>query len=265
MNWPSVSIGIPTWNRAGWICRAVDSVLAQDYRGKIEVVVADDGSTDSTADVLACYGDCIKYVASEHRGIAHAKNVGLTNAAGDVRGLLDDDDWYEPQFVRRCVEVLLENRGSLVGVVYVDDVIVEEGVHIQAPALDWNLKELLETCNLRTGGWLGWWSVLNQTGLHDERLESDEDYDLMYKLAGVTELLRIPEPLHFIQRHSGCMTSRKKKTAFWHAAVLAKHGFPVKYAAMRAERHGAGDAWNMSITDGYNFGKTLRENELAVR
>ncbi len=257
MNWPTVSIGIPTWNRAGFVCRAVDSVLSQDYRRGVEIVVADDGSTDETAEAIASFGPRVKYVRSEHLGIAHAKNVGLTHATGEVRGLLDDDDWYDSKFVRRCVETLLENRGR-VGVVYTDDVIVEENSYTQARSLDWSLKELLETCNLRTGGWMGWWSVLSRTKLHDERLESDEDYDLMYQLANVTQLWRIPEPLHYIQRHAGCMTMQKEKTTFWHAAVLAKHGFPVDYAHLRAGRHGAGVSWNDVISDGYKFGEQLR-------
>ena len=259
MTWPSVSIGIPTWNRARLVRRAIDSVLDQDYQGHIEIVVADDGSGDKTRRVVKAYGNQVVYIRGRHKGIAHAKNVALRQASGEVRGLLDDDDWYEPQFVRRCVQTLLENRDRGIGLVYTDDVIVEDDVRYPAPALDWDITKLLETCNLRTGGWLGWWSALERTRLHDERLESDEDYDLVYQLAKVTELLRVPEPLHCIYRHSGCMTSKKEKTTYWHAAVLSKHGFPVDYALLRAERHGAGREWDQVIADGYQFGKTLRD------
>lgn len=258
MIWPTVSIGIPTWNRAGYLPRAIESILSQDYARQVEVVVVDDGSTDDTGKVIMSYGNRISHVIGSHFGIAHAKNEALTYGSGEIRGLLDDDDWYEAQFVRRCVETLLENRERGIGVVYTDDVLYEDEKFKPYFALDWDLTGLLETCNLRTGGWLGWWDVINKTRLHDERLESDEDYDLIYQLAQVTDLMRLPEPLHIIRRHTGCMTQQKEKTTYWHAAVLAKHGFSVGYAHLRAARHGVGDAWNQVIADGYAFGKKLR-------
>ncbi|MBU0768483.1 MAG: glycosyltransferase family 2 protein, partial [Proteobacteria bacterium] len=63
-----VSVIIPTYNRAWIIKEAVDSVLAQDYKD-FELIVVDDGSTDNTYDVLASYGNDLRVLCQENKGV----------------------------------------------------------------------------------------------------------------------------------------------------------------------------------------------------
>lgn len=92
-----VSVIIPTFNRGHCIKKAVESVLAQTYQN-LQVVVIDDGSTDSTRDVLAGIKDSrLQYVHTKNEGNYFARNTGLAQAKGDFISLLDSDDCYVPQ------------------------------------------------------------------------------------------------------------------------------------------------------------------------
>ena len=102
---PRISVIIPSYNHAHFLPRAVDSVLAQDY-GNVEIVVVDDGSTDDTATVAARYGDRIRYVHQENRGLAGARNTGLREARGEIVFFLDADDEVHGDTLGRLEEAL---------------------------------------------------------------------------------------------------------------------------------------------------------------
>ncbi len=259
---PLVSICIATWNRARLVCHAVQTVLGQDYPGPIEIVVADDGSTDDTLVSLAQFGDRVVVLPGEHRGIAAAKNRALLGATGDIRGILDSDDFYHPKFVSRCVETLLEHPE---GLVYTDNYYVDEtGQRTLAPALDWSLTEFLETCNLRGDSWLAWWKIIERTNLHDERFALEVDYDLFYQLAQLTEFRRIRSPLQSVRSHTGRVTKDRVTAAYWHAAGLGKYGHSIEYALVRARRAGAEAAWGPAIERGYQFGRSIRAVAMSI-
>lgn len=94
-NEPIVSVVIPTYNRAGLIRHALDSVLNQTYQN-IEIIVVDDGSTDNSYEILKTYGNKIQYIKTDHAGTAYARNVGMNAASGEYIGFLDSDDYYHP-------------------------------------------------------------------------------------------------------------------------------------------------------------------------
>jgi GT2 family glycosyltransferase len=92
---PTVSVIIPTFNRARLVALTIDSVLAQTFRD-VEVIVIDDGSTDDTPAVLAGYGDRIRSVRQPNRGMNPSRNTGIELARGKYLALLDSDDLWEP-------------------------------------------------------------------------------------------------------------------------------------------------------------------------
>ena len=108
----TVSVVIPTYNRAHTVLDAVHSVLAQRF-GDLELIVVDDGSTDDTARRLATVTDPrLQYVVGEHAGVSAARNLGVHKASGELIAFLDSDDrWYpdklacEVGFLRRHPEV----------------------------------------------------------------------------------------------------------------------------------------------------------------
>lgn len=92
---PLVSVVIPTYNRAGLLPRAIESVLAQTY-GNVEIVVVDDGSTDNTQAVLDGFRDRIRCIRTGNMGASHARNVGMRASVGQYIAFLDSDDSYYP-------------------------------------------------------------------------------------------------------------------------------------------------------------------------
>jgi glycosyltransferase involved in cell wall biosynthesis len=102
-----VSVVVPTYNCAPYLAEALDSALAQDY-SPLEIIVADDGSTDDTAAVLARYAGRVTVLQTAHRGVSAARNAILAVACGVFIAPLDADDLWLPGKLCRQVQVMLE-------------------------------------------------------------------------------------------------------------------------------------------------------------
>lgn len=110
---PSVSIVTIVRNSATTLGRAVQSVLSQDYP-KIEYIVVDGGSTDGTLDVIRSQDDRIAIWVSEmDAGISDAFNKGIAFSHGDIVGILNSDDWYEPGAISAVVHALVESDADI--------------------------------------------------------------------------------------------------------------------------------------------------------
>jgi len=93
---PLVSVVIPTFNGQKYIRETLDSVLGQTY-GALEIIVVDDGSTDSTAETVAAYGPQVRLIRQEQRGHPAARNLGIGAATGDFLSFVDHDDLWLPE------------------------------------------------------------------------------------------------------------------------------------------------------------------------
>lgn len=108
----SVSVIIPTYNRAHLVSRAIRSALANILPGD-DIIVVDDASTDRTAEVVRAFGPPVRYIKAAHGGAGWARNVGLQHAQGDLVAFLDSDDEWRPdrltlqrEFLARRPDVL---------------------------------------------------------------------------------------------------------------------------------------------------------------
>src|SRR6266852_4088374 len=116
---PLISVVIPTRNRAALLARALDSVFAQYGIGEqfdLEVIVVDDGSTDSTATVVGEYAQVRCLRLSTHRGVSAARNAGIEASRGAFICFLDDDDVWLPGRLRLQIPVF--KRHPEAGAVY---------------------------------------------------------------------------------------------------------------------------------------------------
>jgi len=110
-----VSVVIPAYNKAELTVQTVESVLSQTYKN-IEIIVVDDGSTDSTRDRLFGYTERIRYIYKKNGGACSARNVGISFATGEYVGFLDCDDLYLPEKIELSIRYLEQNPD--VGFVY---------------------------------------------------------------------------------------------------------------------------------------------------
>ena len=102
---PRVTALIDTYNHERFLAEAIESVLAQDFpAADMEIIVVDDGSTDSTPQVAARYPERIRYIRKENGGQASALNRGFAESRGGVIALLDADDVWLPRKISRVVE-----------------------------------------------------------------------------------------------------------------------------------------------------------------
>jgi glycosyltransferase involved in cell wall biosynthesis len=113
---PRFSVIIPAFNAEAFISRAIDSVLEQTWPAH-EILVVDDGSTDTTAQVAAKYGDRVRYLHQDNAGVSAARNTGAQAASGDWLAFLDADDWYYPDRLKLHAEWIAreENLDFLTG------------------------------------------------------------------------------------------------------------------------------------------------------
>lgn len=108
MTFPDVSVIIPTYNYAHYICEAIESVLAQEYpRELIQIVVYDDGSTDNTKQVLQHYIDKgeVIYFYQQNKGKASATYNAIQQSTGKYIFNLDADDYFLPNKISMAVKV----------------------------------------------------------------------------------------------------------------------------------------------------------------
>lgn len=123
MNDTLVSVIMPVYNRAAFVARAIDSVLAQTYP-HWELLVVDDGSTDGTRRVLEGYGERLTVLAQANAGPYPARNVALRHARGDLVAFIDSDDvWYPHRL--ECQLPLLQRPE--VALVFGDGALVDYG------------------------------------------------------------------------------------------------------------------------------------------
>ena len=99
------SVIIPTYNRASFVTKAVDSVLRQTFKD-YEIIVVDDGSTDTTTQALEQYGRAITIIHQVNNGVSAARNAGIRKATGRWIAFLDsDDEWKENYLARQSEQI----------------------------------------------------------------------------------------------------------------------------------------------------------------
>jgi glycosyltransferase involved in cell wall biosynthesis len=206
---PRVSIVIPTYNRAPLIIEALRSIQAQTFQD-FGIIVADDGSTDDTAQVVQQFGESLIYLPFPHRGQPGAtRNGGLRAATGEFIAFLDSDDVYLDHKLADQVAAL--DAHPEVGVVYSDGVYFRDTpdrplgqVQTGLPSPSGNVfAELLRGNFLAPPVVLVRRTCLDNVGWFDERYLLAEDYDLWLRLAARYQFIYIPGTVAAIRRHTG--------------------------------------------------------------
>ncbi|RJR24483.1 MAG: glycosyltransferase [Desulfobacteraceae bacterium] len=193
----TVSIIIPTYNRAGQIGRAVSSVLEQSFKD-FELIIVDDGSTDNTSDLLKNNRSSIVYIR-HHRnlGVSAARNTGILCARGDLIAFLDSDDYWLKDKLSNQVEFFARNPQALICQ-------TQEYWHRNGKRVNPQKKHLkpsglifeqsLKICLVSPSAVMMRRCLFDEVGLFDEKLPVCEDYDLWVRIS-------CKHPIYLIDRY----------------------------------------------------------------
>lgn len=182
---PSVAVVIPARNMEAWLGATLDSVAAQTLVPH-EVIVVDDGSTDGTRDLAASHPVVTRVVDGPVRGLAAARNAGITASSAEVVVPCDADDLLEPDWLARAAGIL--GRRPAVGLVAGRNVSIDEdGTRLlpdPPPPGPWDAARLAERNTMAApSGTALRRTALDAVGGFDERLRFAEDWDLWQRLA----------------------------------------------------------------------------------
>jgi glycosyltransferase involved in cell wall biosynthesis len=193
---PTVSVIIPTYNRAWALTRAIDSVLAQEFRD-FEIVVVDDGSTDHTREVLQSYSQiCI--VRQDHRGVSAARNAGIAQAEGCLIAFLDSDDSWLPSKLSVQVEFFNARLDALI--CQTEEIWIRNGRQVNPKKRHRKysgmiFERCLELCIVSPSAVMMKRSLFDKIGAFDEALPVCEDYDLWLRIACRYPVYLVKQPL----------------------------------------------------------------------
>lgn len=199
---PFVSIIIPIYNGSNYMREAIDSALAQTYKN-IEIIVVNDGSTDSTEQIAKSYGDKIRYYKKENGGVATALNLAIKKSKGEYISWLSHDDMYYSDKIEKQIKKLskLNKKERINTIVYSNYALINEESEITSkqsfekihnkeklnyPAYP-ILKGLIHGCTLLIPR-----KCFNEVGFFDEKLKITQDYDLWFKMFPKYKLLFMP-------------------------------------------------------------------------
>jgi cellulose synthase/poly-beta-1,6-N-acetylglucosamine synthase-like glycosyltransferase len=124
--WPKVSVGIPAFNESETVLRTVKSILSADYpKDKMEIIVVDDGSTDSTAEVVGGFAKShpeVRVISSKNGGKASALNVALKHSTGDFFAVVDADSRISANSIKKSLSNFADGKiGAVISRVRVDE------------------------------------------------------------------------------------------------------------------------------------------------
>lgn len=224
---PLVSVIIPTYNHASFLAEAIESVLRQLY-SHFEIIVVDDGSTDSTRKVAARFEDQIRYIWQQNQGLSAARNTGLRVADGTIIALLDADDLYEPSFLSTLVGILVQNP-QLDGVYC-----AAQTVDVTNRALPQQIGKVVQPdafhATLLEGGFFPPLCMVAYKYCYDrlerpfdESLAACEDWDMWLRFSTRYVIQGIDEPLVRYRVVPGSMSRDPERMITNRAAVLRKH------------------------------------------
>jgi glycosyltransferase involved in cell wall biosynthesis len=204
----TISVIIPIWNRANSVGRAIESVLSQELPAghALEIVVVDDGSSDSPERVLVRFGDRIRLLRhSTNMGAAAARNSGFDAARGEYIAFLDSDDWWLPGKLVRQVRFMREQGFDVSCTAYLLE--RKPGRFIVSPRLrtgELSLSDTVWGCFIGPGSTLCCrTSIFRDVGPLDTTLRRLEDWDWLMRLTRTRRLGFLAEPLAAVEPSTG--------------------------------------------------------------
>ena len=233
---PSVTVVIPTRDRAEILQRTLGGALAQEGVDH-DVIVVDDGSRDGTAARVEGLGDPRVRVLrhEESRGVAAARNAGIREARGEWLAFLDDDDLWAPDKLRTQIDGA---RSTGAAVAYAAVAVVDEHLDVievlHGPDPTDVREELITGCVIPAGcsNVVATAEIVRQVDGFDPNLHQFADWDMWLRLTAIGEAAVCKQPLVAYVQHSGSMMLAND----FHDLVVEFEYIADKHRGLSAER-----------------------------
>jgi glycosyltransferase involved in cell wall biosynthesis len=215
---PFFSIILPTYNRANFISKAIDSVLNQTLQD-FELIIIDDGSTDDTHTTVSSYltDDRIKYIYQKNQERSVARNNGINHSKGQYICFLDSDDYYLPNHLSVLYNCIEKNNYA-VALFHTYQTYIKDGVEQKNSFFDNYKNDKFNDCDLRLINNVWLFSPAVQTIAVHKKIVSDilfdvfpvytsECYHFIGKIAAVHNVIKINEFTVVMLQHENNSTS----------------------------------------------------------
>ena len=112
---PKVSVIVPVYNKAKYVGKCIESILAQTL-SDIELIIVNDGSRDNSEAVCKAYltDKRVQYLFQDNSGPAAARQYGIDHASGEYLGFVDADDWIEPDMYEKMYNAAISADADIV-------------------------------------------------------------------------------------------------------------------------------------------------------
>jgi len=209
---PFFSVIVPSFNRARFLGITVNSVLTQTFED-FELLVIDDGSTDHTDCLVRQFQDPrVRYLRQDNRGVAAARNLGITQARGRFIGFLDSDDRYRADKLLVTREYI--RRYKDFRVFHTEEIWYRSGQYLAQKLYHKKhsghiFEHSVALCSIGMSTSVLARSVFDEVGLFDESFPSCEDYDFWLRVTSCRPVLLIPQYLTIKEGGHGDQLSKK--------------------------------------------------------
>ena len=252
---PSISVVIPAYNAARFLRSTLESVLAQSYPVS-ECIVVDDGSVDSTADIVAEFEARVTLVSQTNQGVAAARNRGVLEATSELIAFCDADDVWRSDKLTLQVQALAEDPDAAAvfcGVVNVD---AELEPLDEPPTPDFPLLDLASLIHHRGGevppaassALLTRRETLIDVGMYDGTLSDAADWDLVVRLRKMGPFVGTTERVTFCRDHGAAMTRQVRLRAADNRRLFEKFAQDPEIVGSVGEDFPRARAWNAIVS-----------------
>lgn len=182
---PDITVIIPTFNRRERLVKALNSVLGQEDVC-FEIIVADDGSTDGTGEMVQKDFPSVSYFWQKNQGPSAARNRAIERAKGDWIAFLDSDDEWTPNKLK--TQLYYFEKHPALSICQTEEIWIRNGVRVNPMNKHkkiggWIFEKCLPLCVVSPSAVMMHKTLFYEVGLFDESLPACEDYDLWLRIS----------------------------------------------------------------------------------
>ncbi len=219
----NISVIIPTYNRAKYLPRAIESVLSQSFK-PLEIIIVDDGSIDDTKSVVSRYP--VGYIYQENSGVSSARNGGVKEAKGEWVAFLDsDDEWDRDKLLKQIAfhrtnpDILFSHTNER----WIrDNREIKYSKRLKKPE-GFCFEDNLSACKIAASSVLVHKKIFEDVGYFDESLRVCEDYEFWLRVSLSHKIGLVKDKLITKYAHNSQLSKTIKFIDLHHIKILQRY------------------------------------------